>query len=75
MSVIADFVLQLPIYEPKMPAVRPFIFPSDLKLTHEDIADIINCVLPAHRCPPGFDTQTVIGEMCEVQSSGMVPDS
>lgn len=65
---------QLPEYVPEQPLVRPFLFPVDLHLAQQDIADIVHCVLPADRTPPGFDTQTVIKEMCEVQSAGIVKD-
>lgn len=68
------FFIQLPIYEPGVATIRPFLFPFELQLTQRDIADILNWVLPLERVPVGLDVQTVISEMCEVQSSGVYKD-
>ena len=71
---VFKLTFQLPAYTPETPKTRAFIFPLELKLTHQDIADIVNWVIPPERSPPGFNSSAIITDMCDVQASGMVED-
>lgn len=69
-------LFQLPPYEPPVKEVRPFIFPLDLKLSPEDIRSVITDIYTplADPAPNQTAAENLISEICDVQSSQMVPD-
>ena len=64
----SNYVSQLPDYQPKEPAIREFLFPSNLTLTTEDITDIITSIFP------DGSGQQLLSDMSDLQASNIISD-
>ena len=64
----SHYISQLPEYQPEEPAIRDFLFPSNLTLTTEDITDIITSIFP------DGSGQQLLSDMCDLQASKIISD-